>query len=109
MSDKMYPYVKASALRAWVQRLQLFLSALALLICLYSVSSVHQHDAGYHVAQSDCISCDIEDLLGHGAVASTVSIQTPSFLSIPYTATLQPCSHIEASFTYAARAPPSHT
>ena len=90
----------------WIRHLQLFLSSLALVVCLYSVSSFHQHESGYHAAQSDCISCDIEKLLANGAVTSTAPIQTPAFLSIPYVATIKNLSHIEASFAYAARAPP---
>ena len=90
----------------WIRHLQLFLSSLALALCLYSVSSLHQHESGYHVAQSDCVSCDIETLLAHGAVTSSASVQTPVLLSIPYVARIKNFSRVEASFAYAARAPP---
>jgi len=90
-----------------LKHVQVMLSAMAMILCLYAASSLHQHESGYHALQSDCVICDIESLLTHGVMTSHVSFETPDFLSIPYSSHQQSLQYTRLILAYTVRAPPS--
>ena len=50
---------------------------LAMLGCLLAASQLHAHEAGLHDVDHACISCDLEDIVSHGAVpVSTFALKT---------------------------------
>jgi len=89
-----------------LKHLQVMLSAMAMVLCLYAASSLHQHESGYHALQSNCVICDIESLLTHGVMTSHVSLETPDFLSIAYSSHLQSLQYTRLILANTARAPP---
>ncbi|OIP99806.1 MAG: hypothetical protein AUK35_05520 [Zetaproteobacteria bacterium CG2_30_46_52] len=99
----MWQHIKS---QTWVLKTQLMFSAVAMLLCLYAMSVVHQHEQGYHSAQSDCISCDIESLLGHGLMSSVVVSFDIPFAQIPYDAVTSVCQPRAVLAAFQARAPP---
>jgi len=89
-----------------LKHVQVMLSAMAMILCLYAASSLHQHESGYHALQSDCVICDIESLVTHGVTASYVNIETPDFVSTPYLSDSPKLINASISLAYAVRAPP---
>jgi len=85
---------------------QVVLSTMAMVVCLYAASSLHQHESGYHALQSNCVSCDIESLVTHGVAASHINLKTPNFISIPYSSDSPRLINTSISLAYTARAPP---
>jgi len=77
-----------------------------MLSCLIAASQLHAHEAGLHDVEHACISCDLEDIVSHGAVTSSFH-----FAIVPETET----DNAPVSFTrvcgdhyaYAIRAPPA--
>ena len=65
-----------------MRRLQWICSMLAVVGCLYSVASIHNHDDGLHALDSACISCDLEDVASHGAATSLVFAATANLAHI---------------------------
>ena len=53
------------------RRLKLLPSLLALLGCLLAASQMHVHEAGLYAIDHTCISCDLEDVVAHGAAPSS--------------------------------------
>jgi len=68
-----------------MRRMQWMLSMLAVVACLWSVGSVHSHDAGLHSQDSACISCDLEDVTSHGTLFSSYSVATENLVLIKAT------------------------
>jgi len=82
---------------------------LAIVACLYSVGSVHSHEAGLHSLDSACISCDLEDVSSHGATFADASTSTENLAFIEPAASLA-VVHVTASKNSAPiRAPPTHS
>lgn len=92
--------------QSWRGKTQLVLSTLAILMCLYSVGSIHQHEKGYYNLQSECVICDVESLLAHGAFASFAGIFVSAFLPFLYTASLNASKYLIVFMAFSARAPP---
>jgi len=81
-----------------LRRMQWTLSMLAFVGCLWSVASIHSHEAGLHALDSACISCDLEDIVSHGAVVDVVASPLSALTSI------EPIASQSALFIAAARA-----
>ena len=60
-----------------LRRVQWMLSMLAIVVCLWSVATLHSHDAGLHALDSACISCDLEDITSHGATVTVAVAAAP--------------------------------
>jgi len=89
-----------------VSRMQWMVSMLAIVGCLWSAGTVHNHDGGLYALDSVCISCDLEDLVAHGA-AVTTTVAITSSLSHIEPAVSAAAYHVTAARAAASiRAPP---
>jgi len=91
-----------------MQRMQWMLSVLAIVACLYSVDSVHSHEAGLHSLDSACISCDLEDGSSHGATFADASTSTENLAFIEPAASLAVVHVAAAKNRTHIRATPTH-
>ncbi len=89
-----------------VRRMQWMFSMLAIVGCIWSVATVHSHDDGLHALDSACISCDLEDIVSHGAVAVAI-LRPASNLTHIQPAASQAIGYIAvARVSNSIRAPP---
>jgi len=99
MSQAKHPYTL-------LKQLQWLLSALAIVVCLYSTSSVHYHEAGFHAAGTGCISCNLEELTAHGSILSKTPSHPSHFEEIPHIALARISFAKAINVVFKARAPP---
>ncbi|MFC1536701.1 hypothetical protein ACFL19_00440 [Pseudomonadota bacterium] len=89
-------------------RVKLLLSTIAMLGCLMAASQLHAHESGLHDIDHACISCDLEDVVSHGAVTSAIfSLEMALQESEDVAYASHACTSL-LSFS-SIRAPPSHS
>ncbi len=88
------------------QRMQWMLSMVALLLCLWSVASVHSHESGLHTLGDSCISCNLEDVTAHGSGITLVVQPNPNLSFIEPTRSFAALRAAAARAAAPIRAPP---
>ncbi len=62
--------------------LKWFVAMLAIFGCLLSATVTHSHDHGIHGHETECASCDLEDVLSHGAAVVVSTCDLPDLSHI---------------------------
>lgn len=99
MSQAKHPYTL-------LKQLQWMLSALAIVVCLYSTSIVHYHETGFHAAETDCISCNLEEVTAHGSILSKSPAHPSHFVEAAHKALVEISFAKAVDIVFEARAPP---
>jgi len=76
--------------------------------CLLAATQLHAHETGLHDIDHGCISCDLEDVLSHGAVPETV-FSLKADMHIAEVAFYAGYNHSARSSFISIRAPPLHS
>jgi len=91
-----------------IGKFKLLLGMLAMLGCLLAATQLHAHEAGLHDIDHACISCDLEDVLSHGAVPALLFSLNAQPAESVITAYITHAYTVSQSFS-SIRAPPLHS
>ncbi|NWF38882.1 hypothetical protein F3F96_07005 [Mariprofundus sp. NF] len=92
-----------------MRRMQWMLSMLAIVVCLFSVGSLHSHESGLHVLDSACISCDLENVTSHGAAISAVPTKSLDLSDVAAVVSQQSITVATTRSSAPIRAPPIYS
>ena len=89
-------------------KFKLLLGLLAISGVLLAASQLHVHETGLHDIDHACISCDLKDLVSHGAVPVSLFFLNAQQTEGEKTAYTEYYHTVSCSFG-SIRAPPLHT